>query len=54
MVRVPGMISLGGGLPNSETFPIVKATITLRDGKTFDISEKEMATALQYSDTVWT
>ena len=34
LMRIPGMISLGGGLPNPECFPIEGISLTFSDGKT--------------------
>jgi len=46
------MISLGGGMPNPETFPIQSGTLTLKDGTKIDITPERMKVALQYSETV--
>lgn len=45
------MISLGGGMPHPSTFPFSKLSVTLQNGKVMDLSEKETAKALQYSQT---
>lgn len=45
----PGTISLGGGLPNANTFPIGGLSLTLADGRTLPIKQVEQA--LQYSST---
>ena len=50
LLSVPGMISLGGGLPNPETFPFTGLTVSLSDGSTMDLSD-ELPAALQYSGT---
>ncbi|KCV68464.1 hypothetical protein H696_04758 [Fonticula alba] len=48
LMNLPGMISLGGGNPNPSTFPFAKASLTLRNGESVEIGEKDMAAALQY------
>ncbi|XP_068241054.1 kynurenine/alpha-aminoadipate aminotransferase, mitochondrial-like [Palaemon carinicauda] len=40
------------GLPNRETFPFMKAKVTLENEQTFDIDDKVMATLLQYAGQV--
>lgn len=47
----PGMISLGGGLPNPESFPFVDVSVRLRDGTKLDLDENEARAAFQYSPT---
>lgn len=51
LLQIPGMISLGGGNPNPETFPLASATVKLKDGSEFEIDGDAMATCLQYSAT---
>jgi kynurenine/2-aminoadipate aminotransferase len=51
LLQVPGMISLGGGLPNPETFPFKSLTVQLKDGSEYAISGKGLDAALQYSPT---
>ena len=51
LVSLPGMISLGGGMPNSALFPFKKMTYTLEDGSIIESSGAELNTALQYSPT---
>jgi len=51
LLVIPGMISLGGGMPNPETFPIAKASLTLKDGTTLELSPEKMKLSLQYSET---
>jgi len=51
LVTLPGMISLGGGMPNPETFPIEKATLTLKSGEVLHIEKDRMNMALQYTET---
>ena len=50
-LSVPGMISLGGGLPNPQTFPITKITLEMNDGKQLQVEGKELQSALQYTLT---
>lgn len=45
------MISLAGGLPNSNTFPYESLTCKLKDGTSFEIDEKDLNDALQYHAT---
>ena len=51
LVSLPGMISLGGGMPNSVLFPFKKITFTLDDGAVIESTSAELNTALQYSPT---
>jgi hypothetical protein len=51
LLQIPGMISLGGGLPDSSTFPFASMSIGLKDGGSIDLSEADLAVALQYSAT---
>jgi hypothetical protein len=44
-------ISLGGGLPNPSLFPVKSLEFTVDDTKV-SLTEKELATALQYSGSV--
>ena len=50
LLSVPGMISLGGGLPNPATFPFSGLQVTTKDGTTLDLTEA-LPSALQYSGT---
>lgn len=45
----PSLISLAGGVPNVNTFPFKKASITVNDGSVVEIGEDLMKTALQYT-----
>ncbi|XP_069100408.1 kynurenine/alpha-aminoadipate aminotransferase, mitochondrial [Pleurodeles waltl] len=47
----PSLISLAGGVPNVNTFPFKKASITVNDGSVVEIGEDLMRTALQYSSS---
>eukprot|EP01122_Echinamoeba_exundans_P016800 TRINITY_DN8636_c0_g1_i1.p1 TRINITY_DN8636_c0_g1~~TRINITY_DN8636_c0_g1_i1.p1 ORF type:complete len:460 (+),score=105.71 TRINITY_DN8636_c0_g1_i1:76-1380(+) len=49
LMALPGMISLGGGLPNPSMFPFVKMEVGLRSGETVELSGKLLNDALQYS-----
>lgn len=51
MTRLPGMISLAGGLPNPEQFPIDSFQFSLKDGTQLKFTNEEVATSLQYSQT---
>ncbi|EOD15135.1 putative aminotransferase [Emiliania huxleyi CCMP1516] len=48
---MPGMISLGGGMPNPSTFPFAKLTAELTDGTSVELSGASLEAALQYSPT---
>ena len=52
LINLPGMISLGGGLPNPSMFPFVKMEVGLKSGETVEISGKLLNDALQYSASV--
>jgi kynurenine/2-aminoadipate aminotransferase len=47
---VPGMISLGGGLPNPSLFPIHSLKFSVGN-REIELSPREAANALQYSPT---
>jgi kynurenine/2-aminoadipate aminotransferase len=51
LVNLPGMISLGGGMPNPSTFPIAGLSMTLADGTSLALTPTETEEALQYSPT---
>jgi len=52
LLSIPGMISLGGGMPNFSTFPFTKFTAELKDGTVLEFSgEKALTECLQYSVT---
>jgi kynurenine/2-aminoadipate aminotransferase len=48
----PGMISLAGGFPNPQTFPLTALSFTLRTGETVQLSAQELAAGLQYGPSV--
>ncbi|XP_061181725.1 kynurenine/alpha-aminoadipate aminotransferase, mitochondrial-like isoform X2 [Saccostrea echinata] len=47
----PSLITMAGGMPNPQTFPLLDASLTLRDGTKIDLDAKAMKTALQYLPT---
>ncbi|KAH3767679.1 PLP-dependent transferase [Pelomyxa schiedti] len=49
LTSIPGMISLGGGLPNASTFPFKSINFELKDGTTVSLTGPQLSTALQYS-----
>eukprot|EP00501_MAST-03F_sp_TOSAG23-6_P000742 GSMAST32.ASY1.ANO1.770.1 assembled CDS len=53
LLKIPGMISLGGGMPNSETFPFdqieIHTTMVKKSSKT---NRKTLEEVLQYSPTL--
>jgi len=51
LVSLPGMISLGGGMPNANLFPIKKISFTLDDGAVIESTTADLNVALQYSPT---
>lgn len=51
LIAVPGMISLGGGLPNPQLFPFAGFSFKLGSGENIELSQKELDEALQYSPT---
>ena len=51
LLQVPGMISLGGGLPNPATFPFKSMTVELKNGEKYTLSDSTLDVALQYSPT---
>ncbi|CAG8660661.1 1590_t:CDS:2 [Ambispora leptoticha] len=51
LLKIPGIISLGAGNPNPETFPFSSFKICLKNGDVLNVEEKEMDEALQYGPT---
>lgn len=47
----PDMISMAGGMPNPDTFPITEASFKLRDGTVIELDKKIMNQGLQYAPT---
>lgn len=48
---LPGMISLGTGLPNPECFPFTSLSFSLSSGEMVTLTQDELKAALQYSAT---
>lgn len=51
LLKIDGMISLGGGLPNAKLFPFTGISLRLRDGTELDLPTEAVNEALQYSPT---
>jgi hypothetical protein len=51
MLSIPGMVSLGGGMPNPKLFPFSGVSFTLTDGTDLKLSDAAVGEALQYSPT---
>jgi kynurenine/2-aminoadipate aminotransferase len=51
LVLFSGMISLGGGMPNPDTFPFEAITIQLKSGTSLKLKGPSLENALQYSPT---
>jgi len=51
LMRLPGMISLGGGYPNPQTFAFESVTVGFREGKSLRIDGPTLAAACQYAPT---
>ncbi|MBU4120220.1 MAG: PLP-dependent aminotransferase family protein [Proteobacteria bacterium] len=51
LMRVPGMISLGGGYPNAQTFAFESLDVVFKSGRNFEIRDKAMDLACQYGPT---
>lgn len=51
LLATPGMISLGGGMPNPKLFPFTGMSFTLADGTQLQLDDAAVAAALQYSNT---
>lgn len=51
LMALPGMISLGGGMPNSALFPFRSLSFALDDGTKLELTQEELNEALQYSPT---
>ncbi len=47
LMRLPGMISLGGGYPNAQTFAISSLEVVFKSGRRFTIRERAMGLACQ-------
>ena len=52
LLAIPGMISLGGGMPNKETFPFRRISCEMLDGTVIDVcTENSLDESFQYSAT---
>jgi kynurenine/2-aminoadipate aminotransferase len=51
LLKIPGMISLGGGLPHPSSFPFKTMSVELSCGTKIDVDAEELSEALQYSPT---
>ena len=51
IMRLPGMISLGGGYPNAKTFAFTSLDMVFKSGRRFQIRDKAMDLACQYGPT---
>ncbi|MHB9098127.1 MAG: aminotransferase-like domain-containing protein [Syntrophales bacterium] len=51
LMRMPGMISLGGGYPNAQTFAISSLDVVFKSGRQFAIRDTSMDLACQYGPT---
>ena len=51
LMRLPGMISLGGGYPNAQTFAISSLEVVFKSGRRFTIRDRAMDLACQYGPT---
>jgi len=51
LMRMPGMISLGGGYPNAQTFAFESLEVVFKSGRNFEIRDKAMDLACQYGPT---
>jgi DNA-binding transcriptional MocR family regulator len=51
IMRMPGMISLGGGYPNARTFAFTSVDVVFKSGRQFKIRDKAVDLACQYGPT---
>lgn len=51
LLRAPGLLSLGGGMPNPTLFPFVALSFATSDGLALSLTPQELNEALQYSPT---
>lgn len=51
LMRLPGMISLGGGYPNAQTFALTSVEVVFKSGRRFQIRDEAMDLACQYGPT---
>ncbi len=52
LLAVPGMISLGGGMPNPESFPFKRIDVEMKSGESITLEGAVLEEAMQYSATV--
>ncbi len=51
LMRMPGMISLGGGYPNADTFAIASLDVVFKSGRPFTLRDRSIDLACQYGPT---
>jgi len=51
IMRMPGMISFGGGYPNAQTFAFTSVDAVFKSGRRFSIRDKAIDLACQYGPT---
>ena len=51
LMRLPGMISFGGGYPNAQTFALTSVEGVFKSGRRFQIRDEAMDLACQYGPT---
>jgi kynurenine/2-aminoadipate aminotransferase len=51
LMKIPGMLSLGTGVPNPACFPFTAMSFTLTSGETVALTPEELSESLQYSAT---
>lgn len=51
LMQVPGMISLGAGVPNPQLFPFKGLSVTLKDETRLELTSDEITKCFQYSET---
>ena len=42
LLQIPGMLSLGNGQPNPDSFPFASLSVTTKDGETFELEGAEL------------
>lgn len=51
LMRLPGMVFLGGGYPNPQTFGFADVNLTFKNGSTYNLTAAELSSACQYGPT---
>ncbi len=51
LMKIPGMINLGTGLPNAQFFPFKSLSFKIDDGTELELSPQELNECLQYAAT---